>query len=415
VSLPPAAGALAGQVTLAAGSLLLQVAAARALGAEGLGTYALLFGTIVIATAVSTGLVGDSLTVLDRGDPALRAALALLALVTVATATALAVLVASPALTAAEATLFGVATAAFMAADLARRLVMAAQRFWVLVLADATGLTAAALTLVLCWSLADPALGHLLAALAVSQGVALVVAVSRLPDAERARVRLRDCTRAALRTVAGFGGWRAVQQFVRPTMLNAARWLVLVAAGQAAVGELEAARVFVAPAMILVQGVGSYLFASYAADRALPMAALRARADRAAAVMVVGAALAGAAAIGLLPLIGPVVTGDAFELSPLAVLGWTMYAASCAAVLPYGSLAAVRGRQAAVLGLRVADSLASLALAALVVPVAGGDPALVPWLLSVGSFLGGLLCRQVLLRGPAASPAGARETVGAQR
>lgn len=194
-----------------------------------------------------------------------------------------------------------------------------------------------------------------------------------------------------------YGTWRAVQQFVRPTALNAARWLVLVAAGTAAVGQLEVARVFVAPAMLLVQGLGSYLFASYAADRDLGVAQLRRRADRAAAAMVGGAVVVGAAAAVSVPVLGHLLSAGAFEVSPLAALGWACYAASCAAVMPYGSLAAVRGRQLAVLVVRLVDAAVSLLLVAFFLLVVGVDPALVPWLLSVGSFVGGVLCRQVLL------------------
>ena len=53
----------------------MQVLALRLMGVEGLAKYALLFGIVVIATAVVTGLVGDSLTVLDRSDPSVRAGL----------------------------------------------------------------------------------------------------------------------------------------------------------------------------------------------------------------------------------------------------------------------------------------------------------------------------------------------------
>src|SRR6185312_6171777 len=68
-------GGIAAQMSQALGSLLLQVLAARLLGADGLGAFAVLFGLIVMATAVCTGFVGDSLTVLDRGRREVRSAL----------------------------------------------------------------------------------------------------------------------------------------------------------------------------------------------------------------------------------------------------------------------------------------------------------------------------------------------------
>ncbi|QDB80177.1 hypothetical protein FHE66_01460 [Georgenia sp. 311] len=390
-----ALGALAGQVTLALGSLVLSVVAARSLGADGFGTYALLFGAVVMATALSTGLVGDSLTVLDRTEPAVRAALTRAALVLVLVLAAAGFLATFHGLGVRTALVFTLALTAFVVADLGRRLLMATLRFWSLVLVDAAGLLAVLAVLGASRLTGPLTLDHVLGALAAGQVVAASLALVRLPAAER-RPRLQGP--ADWRAVVGYGSWRAVQQFVRPTTLNLARSVVLVAAGTAAVGELEAARVVVAPAMLLVQGLGSYLFSTYAADRHLGPAALLARADRAAGVMLGGAVVVGAAAALLLPWLGPLVTADRFPVSLLATLGWAVYAASCAAVLPYGSLAAVQGRQQWVLLIRAADAAVGLALVVLVLRAADAGPDWTPWLLSVGSFVGGVLCRRLLLR-----------------
>jgi hypothetical protein len=59
-------------------------------------------------------------------------------------------------------------------------------------------------------------------------------------------------------------------------------------------------------------------------------------------------------------------------------------------------LAAVRKRQAAVLGLRTADSLLSLAAVATVL-LAGGPPDWVPLVLTGCSLAGGIAIRQFLL------------------
>ena len=83
------------------------------------------------------------------------------------------------------------------------------------------------------------------------------------------------------------------------------------------------------------------------------------------------------------------------------MIGWVAFAASVAAVTPYGSLAAVvRGRQAAVLAWRVADSVVSL-VAVTIVVVVDGSTEWVPIVLAIGSLLGGLAIRQVVLRGEA--------------
>jgi O-antigen/teichoic acid export membrane protein len=379
-------------------SFILQVGASRELGPAGFGTFALLFGAIIMATALSTGLLGDSLTVLDRTDPAIRAALLRLGIVVVSALTLTGFGLSLTQLSVGTATLFAVALAAFMLADLARRLLMANLRFWSLVFIDSIGLVAMVGFLVACSMRGPLLLGHFLAAVAIGQLVAGSLALTRLPSTER---RLNVHGWGNWRAVVGYGSWRALQQFIRPSMLNAARWIVVMLAGVAAVGELEAARVFVAPAMLFVQGVGSYLFSSYAADRAKGPQALLARADRAALVMLIGSVLIAGLAGFLLPHFGWLLTDGRFSISLIATLGWACYAASCAAVLPYGSLAAVQGKQQWVLLIRLADSLLGLALVVVVLMGLSGATHWMPWLLSIGSFVGGLLCRQLLLR-PAA-------------
>lgn len=391
---PRPVAALAAQVTLAGGSLVLQLLAARELGADGLGQYALLFGATVMFTALSTGLIGDTLTVLDRDEPGVRAALVQIAGLTVAVAavTGGAVVGFGTGLPAQVALAFAGATAVFMVADLLRRLLMAELRFGCLVVVDGTGLLASIAVLVGASYAGSLHLVDFLLALMLGQLSACAVAWCFLPRHERTRGHGPPAWGAVL----GFGVWRATQQFVRPTVLNAARWLVLIAAGQAAVGELEAARVFVAPALLLVQGIGAYLFSSYAADRDRPIGTLLTRADRAAVVMLGAATLCGLAAAAGSGLLGPLLTGDQFHLEVPAVLGWTAYAASCAAVLPYGSLAAVRGHQAQVLVVRVLDSCLSLLLVAVLLLGVGTPSWSMPWLLCVGSFVGGWWCRRLL-------------------
>ena len=70
-----ATGAVGAQLMQALASLVLSIAAARALGADGLGVYGLISGGLVLTCAIATGLIGDSLTVLDRKGPHVRAGL----------------------------------------------------------------------------------------------------------------------------------------------------------------------------------------------------------------------------------------------------------------------------------------------------------------------------------------------------
>lgn len=390
-----ALGAVCAQVTAALGSLVLQVLAARSLGASGLGTFAFLYGAVIMATAVSGGLIGDSLTVLDRRRPDVRAALWRLGWLTAGAAALLAFLSSLFQLGPIGAVWFAGALAAFVVEDLGRRLLMAALRFWHLLVVDGLALVVSLVVLGV-WSLAAPlGVEAFLAGLAIGQAAAALAAFLLLPRREKQSV---PRAWGAWREVIAYGSWRAAQQLLRPTMLNAARGVVLVAAGTAAVGELEVARIFVAPAMVLVQGLGSYLFSTYAADKEVSTELLRDRADRTAVAMLVGSVVIAGTASALLPYASGLLTAGSFGLSQVAVLGWACYAASVAAVLPYGSLAAVRGRQRALLVVRVLDSLLSLALAAVAIWGFDVDAQWLPWLLSVGSFAGGWVCRQILLK-----------------
>ena len=69
------------QVWQAAGSFGLQLLAAWLLGASGLGLLSLCLSIIILATAVTSGMVGDSLVILDRRNRAIRAGLQFWALV----------------------------------------------------------------------------------------------------------------------------------------------------------------------------------------------------------------------------------------------------------------------------------------------------------------------------------------------
>jgi hypothetical protein len=194
--------------------------------------------------------------------------------------------------------------------------------------------------------------------------------------------------------VAAYGVWRSLQQFLRPALLTAVRAAVGVLAGLAATGLLEAGRVYVAPALLLVSGLSSYLFASFAKQRDLPLEIRLQRSDRAVLLLVLLTAGIGTIAVVLLPVAGPLL----FRVRPdtIAVLGWLAYTASVAAVTPYGALAAVGGRQATVFSVRVADTLLSLVVV-LVALRLGVSPSWSAALLAIGSLAGGLVLRFALV------------------
>jgi hypothetical protein len=97
-------------------------------------------------------------------------------------------------------------------------------------------------------------------------------------------------------------------------------------------------------------------------------------------------------------LFGHFVTGPSFSLLPLAVFGWAVYAASSAVVMPYASLASVRGRQRLVVALRTADSAFSVGLLAAVMFVGNASASWAPYVLAVGSFIDGAVIRWLVLQ-----------------
>jgi O-antigen/teichoic acid export membrane protein len=390
-----ATGAVLGQATQALAGLVLQVAAARALGAGGLAVFALVHGALVLATAVCSGLVGDSLTVLDRTAPRVRAALHVWTVVVCGAAAGAGVLAAlvSGLVPVWAGLLLGPAAAAFIVEDLLRRLLMAAGRFWSLPAVDMTSLGLALATLVIAAATGGLTLSSFVVALLVGQSGAAVVAWWLLPAAERPRGPWR---RPDLRGVASFGVWRAAAQTIRPASLTLLRIAVVAVVGAAAYGPLEAARVFTAPTLTLVAGIGSFLLPHFVGLRARPIAASLRVADRAALGLTLGVGLIGALALLLLPWAGPALTGGDYAVPAAAVAGWIGYAVAGAVLLPYASLASVHGGQRRVLALRGLE-FTSLAVVLLLVLLVDGGVLWTPLALALGPALAAAAVRQTLV------------------
>jgi O-antigen/teichoic acid export membrane protein len=390
-----ATAAVLGQATMALAGLALQVAAARLLGAGGLAVFSLVYGALVLVTAVCSGMVGDSLTVLDRHDRSVRAGLhvwTLLVSAAAGLAGALAALL-TDVVPVWAGLLLAPACAAFVLEDTLRRLLMATGRYAALPLVDATSLVGAMAALGLCGLAGRVTLGSFVVALLAGQVVAGVVAWALLPAAERPSGPWR---RPALRTVADFGVWRAAAQTIRPGSLTLLRVVVVAAVGAAAYGPVEAARVYTAPMLTLVAGIGSFLLPHFVALRARPAADSLRAADRAAAGLVGGIVAIGILGLAVLPWLGPALTGGDYDVPVVGVVGWAVYAVAGAVLLPYASLASVHGRQRRVLALRTLEA-GSLAAVAVLVFLAPGQAEWAPVALAFGPALTAVAVRQVLV------------------
>ena len=389
------AGAVAAQFSQALGSFLLQILAARLLGKEGLAVFAVLFGLVVVGTAVVSGFVGDSLTVLDRANDSVRAGLQwwLVVLSVGLGLLACVGLGGSSYLTPWQAVAFGAAGAAFVAEDSFRRLLMASMKFWSIVVVDMVSLVGSVgLVAAVHWSGREVTLTTFLEGLLLGQVAAMLAAAFLLPEQDRWWAR---GTRPDRGHVLEYGKWRALQVSVRPAMLAVMRVIVVAAVGRAAYGELEGARLFIAPATLAVNGASSYLFARFARTKDAATTRLLRQSDQGVVVLAVASLGLGVVAALLVPTLGSAMVGDEFDLDRWGVFGWAVYAAATAAATPYGVLAAVRGRQAATFLVRLGDSVCSLAGVAIAMSI-GWHENVVPYVLGLFALLGGLGIRQLI-------------------
>ncbi|MCB1001212.1 MAG: hypothetical protein KDB33_02795 [Acidimicrobiales bacterium] len=394
-----ASGAAVVQLVQALGSFLLQAIVARTLGLDGLAVFSALFGVMVLGAGVASGMVGDSLTVLDRTAARIRSSLVSWAAVVAVGGAAVAVVVSASGgrldldVDAVTAVWFVIATPLFLLEEVGRRLLMAVMRFWSVVVVDLVALAASVISLAAIGIAGRVTLGSFLAAVAVGQTAALIAVVALLPADER---RLGALRRPRSDEVWAYGRWRAVQQFMRLATITALRLVGIAVAGATAYGRVEAARLVVAPAIHVIGGMANFLFAGYARTRDRPLAAQVAATDR--QVVRLASLVAGVGVLAVLgePVWSSIVVGEADELSSLALLAWTAYAAASSASTPYGALAAARGVQRTVTGIRVAESVSSIVAVAVVVGL-GASVASGPAMMAVATLAAGWAVRRHVL------------------
>jgi O-antigen/teichoic acid export membrane protein len=255
-------------------------------------------------------------------------------------------------------------------------------------------------------------LDDFLLAILAGQSTGALTGTLLLPRVERYVVPMGG---AALRQVAGFGVWRAAQQGLRPALLAGIRFAVILLIGLTAAGELEVARIYAAPALLIVGGFASFLLPSYARDSSKPLSELINRADRAVAALSVLTVVGSVLALVLLPVAGPLLTGRMPD--PIAVTGWLCLSLGVGASIPYGSLAAVRDKASTVFAVRLSETLLSLALATTVVALSDSF-VLVPLCAAVGAVAGAVYLRLFVLarrrHADASKPSSAPRTRGSE-
>lgn len=385
--------AVCSQCTQALGSFVILAVAARTLGLDDLGKLSVLYGVLVLCAAATSGFVGDSMVVLDRLAPRIRAGLEVWLLILGGAAAVVVALVCylTGFVTAPAALVLAIAVAVYLTEDLVRRLLAAHLQFGRVILTDLFVLAVAFAVIAVATATGPVTLSTYLAAIAAGQAVGIVVGWRLVPQEDRYLSSVRN---PDLKAVADYGLWRSAQHMLKPALLTAMRITILLVVTLAAAGALEIARIYTAPAMLVVNGVSTFLFASFAKDKQVGLPELLQKADRSLLALLAVTVAGGTAALVALPVAGPLVTGQTPDL--LAVAGWLASAVCAAAVTPYGALAAVRGRSRTVFFIRLAETTVSLSAVVLVLQMTG-QYSLAPWAAAGGSILGAAVLRFLLL------------------
>jgi hypothetical protein len=391
--------AMVSQGIVAASSLLLQVVASRR-GAEGLGRFSLLVGVLITLNSVASGWIGDSLTVLDRFELGIRRALfhyQFLALV-IAFAVGFGIGGVVDGVDRGTAIWFGAACALWGLEETGRRLLIARRQFWALVANDASyALGSFGYVFTVVGMGAEITIRHLVIALAVGALTAIVVAAGQLPDKELA---LPLTVPAKFREVASFAVWRSAQVGLRPGALAVARGVVSVVGGVAAVGQLEGARLVVAPVLTLANGAGVYLLPTYthAVRERRPF---RPKVPLAMGLLVVVCGLYGALAVVFLDPLSQLLTDGTYEVSVVAVVAWVAFSAGFAGGIPAGNAVVAQGRSRLAFWFRSIDALVGVAVASAF--AVAHAYRLVPAGLAVGTAVGAMLLLGSIRRSPGAT------------
>ncbi|CUU55404.1 O-antigen ligase [Parafrankia irregularis] len=368
---------------------MVQLAAARALGADRFGALVLLVSCLVLCTALYTAFVGDALTVLGRDDPAVRGAVLVAhgVLVTSAAGVGFGVAVGLAGLGPGVGAAYAGLIVLWLHEELGRRALMAGLSFWKLAANDAGYVAVTLLTLTAAGA-AGMTVSLLMVILAMGAGAAVAVglALGQLPLAQ---LRPARPTAGLVRDVAGFAVWRSLQAGLTPALLFTARVLISAVAGRGVLGQVEAARLMVAPAQTVVAAAGNVLLPAFAADGTT--SARRAR--RASAALIGATVLVGAAALLLVGPFADLVVGPGVEVPRTAVLAWSAYCCALAAGLPAATALVARRRTRTVFLAWLGDALVGVTL--VVVILAAGHPVAVPVGLAVAR-LGSALCLHVL-------------------
>ena len=384
-------GAIVSQITVAGTSLLIALIVLRELGATGLGTFSLLFGVLITVNSIQTGWIGDSLTVLDRFEPGIRQALfrsqAISAVGIFVVTWSIGLLV--DGVDASTAMLFGAASVAWALEETLRRILIARQEFWSLVANDsAFAVGAFGLLVAATIAGADLTLDTFIISLLAGSIVAIGLALVQLPRIELLR---GPTATPRIRELTSFAGWRAVQVGLRPGSQAVVRAIVATTVSLEAVGQLEAARLLIAPALTVANGAGMFFLPTYA-DQLRRRMKLTPSVGRAMVLVAAICAAYGLLAMALREQLADLLTSGESIVTALAVGSWMLFSIAFAIGLPPGAANVAAGQSRRTFLIRLLDAGIGVTIAGALAALGWVDA--VPIGLAIGAFVGaGLLVR----------------------
>ncbi|MFC0864175.1 hypothetical protein ACFHYQ_17915 [Sphaerimonospora cavernae] len=386
-----AGGSVLAQVVAALSSLLLQLIAARELGSAGFAAFTLLIATLTVITTLHTAWVGDSLTVLDRFDPRVRAALAASSVVTLAlgavVGTVLAIVL--DAASGLGVLLFGVLVVLWLLEDTGRRILAARLEFGRLAANAVVDFVVVFSVLGAFWLSGALRLETVLAAMCAGSLAGVVLAVVSLPHEELAWPGLRRATlrEADLRGIVSFATWRTAQAGLRPLTLMLTRVAIVAMVSSVALATVEGARLLLAPALTLINGVGAFLLPRMVRLRQSGTPLRLGLALTASLALTALTAVGGVVVVALAKPLEPFITGGNFPIEPIAVAGWAAYSVSIAATLPVSMLATAYRHSRLVFVVRLIESVVGVTLLLLLLALRPDLVNLAPFCIGIGGVV----------------------------
>ena len=288
---------------------------------------------------------------------------------------------------------FALMAVAYLSGELCRRIFMARREFWALSINNLVFVLSTWVVLEIeTRSHQGSGLGMFAFAVAAGSAVGVAAAMVQLPFSE---LRPGQLSFAGMSDLMRFAVWRSAQIGVRPLALLVTRLIVVAVSGRAVLGQVEGARLLMAPATTFTQGVGSFI---------LPMYAAEARGETGARVKVtrITAAVVGVTvALSALPLLFPgpaqhLLTKGSFSIPTGAAIAWAVFSVAFAFGLPSANQLVARRMSREVLLVRLVDALVGLTAVALIAGFGAAHEVAIG--LAAGAFVGAFLTLRMATR-----------------